>query len=122
MKVQYPAKVFLTFKHFYILPQTLEYLTGGLCDTPEQVECVWMEGSVFLSVVFWVALFVDVSVALQPLEPFVNNIDDIIVSDNELEGAEKGVCSLEEEAKSALRGNKRYCSDLFNNKRPVSHF
>ncbi|XP_027861914.1 uncharacterized protein C6orf118 isoform X3 [Xiphophorus couchianus] len=49
-----------------------------------------------------------------PLEPFVNDIDDIIVSDNELEGAEKGVCSLEEEAKSALGENKRAQDELNN--------
>ncbi|XP_023183197.1 uncharacterized protein C6orf118 homolog isoform X4 [Xiphophorus maculatus] len=49
-----------------------------------------------------------------PLEPFVNDIDDIIVSDNELEGAEKGVCSLEEEAKSALGENKRAQDELKN--------
>ncbi|XP_054885390.1 uncharacterized protein LOC129359641 [Poeciliopsis prolifica] len=49
-----------------------------------------------------------------PLQPFVNDIDDIIVTDKEVEGAEKGVCILEEVAKSALRENKRAQDELRN--------
>ncbi|XP_014865758.1 PREDICTED: uncharacterized protein C6orf118 homolog [Poecilia mexicana] len=49
-----------------------------------------------------------------PLQPFVSDIDYFIVSDKEVEGAEKGVCSLEEEAKIALRDNKRAQDELKN--------
>uniref|UniRef100_A0A3P9QK04 Chromosome LG15 open reading frame, human C6orf118 n=1 Tax=Poecilia reticulata TaxID=8081 RepID=A0A3P9QK04_POERE len=49
------------------------------------------------------------------LQPFVSDvIDYFIVSDKEVEGAEKGVCSLEEEAKSALGENKRAQDELKN--------
>ncbi|XP_043993145.1 uncharacterized protein C6orf118-like isoform X2 [Gambusia affinis] len=49
-----------------------------------------------------------------PLQPFAININGILVSDEEMEGAEKGVCILEEEAKSALGENKRAQDELKN--------